>query len=268
MKLTPSISRVLVICVGLLLFFSAPQASAHPATTTPDLTDSVWKWAESDASFVLTFTQAKPETKGVVAILKGWGNNPLELRGEYLNGAAEPRVRLTGSHEGETITFDLNFNPGDHEQQPFLFGQFSIGSNTYSISAGCDRQCPDISSKKIEELDTLSVNAAAGALVGEWQDDSESIGFKEHWSIKFSNGQWKISGKFIKGEEVVGIFHAGEISFDPKKGVLAFQQVFEQKPDENWLDSNDIEVTAQGNTLNFKVRGVEAALTRKPAGKK
>ncbi len=264
-KFTPNASRIVVLCAGLLLFFIAPQASAH--TAIPDLTDSVWKWQEVETSFVLTFTQGKPGAKDVVAILKGWGDNPLELRGEYLQNTPEPRLHLAGSYEGEAIAFDLEFNPGDHEQQPYLSGELSIGPKVFPVSTGCDKRCPDIASKKGGELEAANVSTGT-ELIGEWQDESEAIGFKEYWSIKSDNGQWQISGKFIKGAEVVGSFHADEIAFDAKKGVLSFQQVFDQKPDEKWLASNEIEVTAQSDTLKFKVRGVEAILTRTPGSKK
>ncbi len=264
-KFRQSIGRAVVLCVGLLLFFSASQAFA--SATTPDLTDSVWKWEEEETSFVLTFTQVKPETNGVRAILKGWGNDPLELRGEYAESAHEPRLHLTGSYEGDTIVFDLEFNPGDHEQQPFLSGEFSVGSKVFPVSAGCDRQCPDVASKSSAESDTTTTASTGIELVGEWQDESEAIGFKEYWSVKSINGQWQISGRFVKGKEVVGSFHAEEASFDPKKGVLSFRQVFDQKPDDAWVESNDIEVTAQSDTLKFKVRGVDATLTRTPGSK-
>jgi hypothetical protein len=112
------------------------------------------------------------------------------------------------------------------------------------------------------------VSTAGIDLIGEWRDDSEAIEFKEHWSIKFIEGRWQIFGQFLKGEEVVGSFQGQEANFDSKKGVLYFQQVFDQKPDEKWLDSNDIEVTAQGDTLKFKVRGAEGSLTRTPGSKK
>ncbi len=105
-------------------------------------------------------------------------------------------------------------------------------------------------------------------MVGEWQDVSGDIGFKEYWSIKSVNGQWQISGRFVRGTEVVGSFHADETNFDAKKGVLSFQQVFDLKPDEKLLDSNEIEVTAQSDTLKFKVRGIEATLMRSPGSKK
>jgi hypothetical protein len=265
-KLTPLFSRIVVLCVGLLISLSATQASAR--ASTPDLTDSVWKWEEEETSFVLTFTQVKPEPNGVMAMLKGWGNNPLELHGEYAESAAEPRLHLSGSYEGETIALDLNFNPGDHEQQPFLSGEFSIGSRVFAVSAGCDKQCPDVASKSSGESDTASAASTGTELVGEWQDDSEAIGFKEYWSVTSSNGKWQVSGRFVKGKEVVGSFHADEASFDSKKGVLYFRQVFDQKPDEQWVDSNDIEVTAQNDTLKFKVRGVEAVLTRTPGSRK
>ena len=252
-----------VILAGVLLLFSAFQASAR--SSVPDLTDSVWKWEEEQTSFVLTFKQVKPEANGVVAILKGWGKDPLEVRGEYSENAPAPRLHLTGNYEGETIIFDLEFNPGDHEQQPFLSGKFSVGSKMLPVSAGCDKQCPDAVLKMSGESETASTGTE---LIGEWQDDSEAIGFKEYWSVKAVNGQWQISGRFVKGKEVVGSFHADEISFDAKKGVLSFRQVFDQKPDEQWLDSNDIEVTAQNDTLKFKVRGVDATLTRTPGNKK
>lgn len=265
-KFRQSIGRAVVLCAALLLFFSVSQSFAY--ASTPDLTDSVWKWEEEETSFVLTFKQVKPEANGVVAILKGWGNNPLELHGEYAESASEPRLHLTGSYEGETIVFDLEFNPGDHEQQPFLSGEFSVGSRVFPVSAGCDKQCPDVAVKSGGEPDSTSAASTGIELAGEWQDDSEAIGFKEYWSVKSINGQWEISGRFVKGKEIVGSFHAEEASFDSKKGVLSFRQVFDQKPDENWLDSNDIEVTAQSDTLKFKVRGVDAILTRTPGTKK
>jgi hypothetical protein len=262
------ISRIVVLCIGLLIFLSAPQVSAH-ATAAPDLTDSVWKWNGEDTSFVLTFVQGKPQPNGVAAILKGWGQEPLELRGEFSESDSEPRLHLGGSYEGETVALDLGFNPGDHEQQPYLYGEFSIGSKVFPVSAGCDRQCPDVASKKGVEPDAGSSAATtAGELIGEWQDESEAIGFKEYWAVTSVGGKWEVSGRFIKGKEVVGTFHAEEASFDAKKGVLYFRQVFDQKPDERWVDSNDIEVSAQSDTLKFKVRGVEATLTRTPGSRK
>lgn len=260
-KFTQSIGRAVVLCAGLLFFFNVVQASPRPAT--PDLTDSVWKWAEEDKPFVLTFTQGKPETKAVVAILKGWGRAPLELRGEYFDNSPDTRLHIAGSYEGEAIVFNLRVNPGDHEQQPFLDGEFFVGSKTFSVAAGCDKQCPDISPKG-DELETTNAASSGTEMVGEWQDISEAIGFKEYWSIRFSGGAWSISGKLTKGEEVVGEFHGDEMTFDEKKGVLSFRQVFDQKPDASWLDTNDIEATVQGNVLKFKVRGVEATLTRAP----
>lgn len=265
-KFRQSIARAVVLCAALLLSFSALQAS--PYTATPDLTDSVWKWEEQETSFVLTFKQVKPEANGVAAILKGWGNDPLELHGEYAESASEPRLHLTGSYEGETIVFNLEFNPGDHEQQPFLSGEFSIGSRVFPVSAGCDKQCPDVASKSSSEPDTANAANTGIDLIGEWQDDSEAIGFKEYWSVTSVNGKWQVSGRFVKGKEVVGSFHAEEASFDSKKGVLSFRQVFDQKPDENWVGTNDIEVTAQSDTLKFKVRGVDAVLMRTPGSKK
>jgi hypothetical protein len=263
-KLTQSFGRAVVLCAGLLFLFCAARASVRPAA--PDLTNSVWKSAEEGAPFVLTFTQGKPETKGLVAILKGWGNGPLELRGEYFETPSETRLHIEGSYEGEAIAFNLRVNPGDHEQRPFLDGEFSIGSKVFSVTAGCDKQCPDIGSKKGDELATPGAASSETEFVGEWQDISEAIGFKEYWSIKYSAGGWNISGKFTKGEEVVGEFRGEEPSFDEKKGVLIFRQHFDQKPDENWLATNDIEATVQGNVLKFKVRGVEATLTRAPRG--
>lgn len=264
-KFRHSIGSAVIFCAGFLLFLSALQASAFAAT--PDLTDSVWKWEEQETPFVLTFTQVKPQPNGVVAILKGLGNDQLELRGQYAESTTEPRLHLNGSYEGDTIAFELEFNPGDQEQQPFLSGEFAIGSRVFPVSAGCDKQCPDAALKMKGEAETANAASTGVDLVGEWQDDSEAIGFKEYWSVKFLNGQWKISGSFVKGKEVIGSFHAEEASFDTKKGVLNFRQVFDQKPDEKWVDSNDIEVTAQSDTLKFKVRGVDAVLTRIPGSK-
>ncbi len=254
------------MCAGLLVLFGAPSASAN--TVAPDLTNGVWNWRGENISLVLTFTKGKPEQKGLVAILKGWGNDPLELHGDYSANSPEPSLHITGTYEGEEIAFNLKFNPGDHEQQPYFDGEFSVGSKVFPGSARCEEQCPDVSSKKASELEIASSGSKANDLAGEWRDDSESIGFKEHWSINFANGQWRISGKFIKGEEVIGSFHGEEIAFDPAQGVLKFIQFFDQKPDENWLASNELEVTAKGDTLKFKVRGVEAILTRAPDSKK
>ncbi len=265
-KFPPRIFRALAMCAGLLVLFSLPLASANAAA--PDLTNSVWNWAGENISLVLTFTQGKPEQKGLAAILKGWGDAPVELHGEYSENGPEPHLRITGIYEGEEVAFNLKFNPGDHEQQPYLDGEFSVGSKVFPIFAGCEKQCPDVSSKKASELEIASLGSKANDLAGEWRDDSESIGFKEHWSINFTNGQWQISGEFIKGEEVVGSFHGEEIVFDRNQGVLKFLQFFDQKPDENWLTSNELEVTAKGDTLKFKVRGVEAILTRAPGSKK
>jgi hypothetical protein len=254
----------LVIGAGLLLLFSASQAPAQSGV--PDLTDTVWQWVGEDASFVLTFKQGNPEPNGLVAILKGWGESSLELRGEYSKDSPRPRLHLTGSYEGQKASLDLELDSGDHEQKPFLQGEFSVGSPVFSIFAVCDERCPDFDLKK--EASNGSAIHAMTDMVGEWQDVSGDIGFKEYWSIKSINGQLQISGKFIKGEEVIGSFRGEEAIFDTNKGVLSFRQVFDQKPDEKWLDSNEIEVTAQSDTLKFRVRGVEAILTRAPGSKK
>jgi len=208
-----------VIRAGLLLLFSASQAPAQSGV--PDLTDTVWQWVDEDTSFVLTFKQGKPEPNGLVAILRGWGEDSLELRGEYSKDSPRPRLHLTGSYEGQKASLDLELDPGDHEQKPFLHGGFSVGSTVFSISAVCGERCPDFDLKK-----EVSAGAAVNAMtdmVGEWQDVSGDIGFKEYWSIKSVNGQWQISGRFVKGTEVVGSFHADETNFDAKKGVLSFQ---------------------------------------------
>jgi hypothetical protein len=264
LKLPPPINRIVVLCLGLLIFLSAPPTSAHTAAAAPDLTNSVWKWAGEDTYFVLTFVQGKPQPNGVTAILRGWGQEPLELRGEFSESTTEPRLRLVGRYEGETIAFDLGFNAGDHEQRPYLSGEFSVGGNVLPVTAGCDKQCPSIASKMTSEADTTSATATGVELIGEWQDESEAIGFKEYWSVTSVSGKWQVSGKFVKGKEVVGSFHAEETSYDAKKGVLSFRQVFDQKPDERWVDTNDIEATIQNGTLKFTVRGVEATLTRAP----
>lgn len=261
-KFPQAITRIVVLCACLLISLSALYASVRTATAAPDLTDSVWKWGEEEAGFVLTFKQGKPQTNGVVAILKGWGDGPLELRGEFAESDSAPRLHITGSHEGEAIALDLEFNAGDHEQQPFLYGEFAIGSRVFPVSAGCGNQCPDVSAKKAGEPEADRAASNGTEFIGEWQDDSEAIGFKEYWSVSFLNGKWSVSGRFVKDKEVVGSFHAEEISFDTKKGVLYFRQAFDQKPDERWLDSNDIEVTVQNDTLKFKVRGAEGTLTR------
>jgi hypothetical protein len=258
-RVTPLALRLLV-CIFLL---GAPQAFAQSKSL--DLTNTVWNGKSGNFSFVLSVTQAKPDQRFLVAVLKGWGDNPLELRGEYSEDITEPHLQLTGSYEGEKASLDVTLNQGDIEQRPSLQGEFSVGSNVIPVSAECSQQCPDLSSLKEAQANSAAANNAMTDLVGEWQDVSGSIGFKEYWSIKFS-GTWVITGKFTRGEkveEVVGSFHGEEIVFDSQKGVLSFQQFFDQKPDESWLASNEIEVTVQ-----FKVRGVEATLTRKPGSRK
>jgi hypothetical protein len=260
-RVTPLALR-LFVCIFLL---SAPQALAQSKSV--DLTNTVWTGRSGNFSFVLSVTQANPEQRFLVAVLKGWGDAPLELRGEYSEAASEPHLQLRGSYEGEKAGLDVTLNEGDIEQKPSLQGEFSVGSDVIPVSAECSRQCPDFFSLKESPA---AANTTMADLVGEWQDVSGAIGFKEYWSIKFS-GAWVITGKFTRGdtvEEVVGNFHGEEIVFDAQKGVLSFQQFFDQTPDENWLASNEIEVTVQGDTLKFKVRGVEATLTRKPGSKK
>jgi hypothetical protein len=264
-KLLQSIGRAVVVTItscGLLLFFflDATPASS-PSPRLPNLVHSVWQWGDEQTAFVLTFTQQKPESRALVAVLKGWGDAPLELRGEYLETKTEPQLQITGSDQGQTMVFDLKFNPGSPEEQPSLYGKFSVGSNNYSIYAGCDRQCPDIGSRT---GGNPSLNSAALALAGEWQDISGEIGFKEFWSISLNDGQWQVSGKFIKDEEVVGSFHGEDVSFDTEKGVLSFAQFFDEKPDESWLPTNQVEAIAEGDTLKIKIRGVEAILKRAP----
>src|SRR4051794_31443105 len=92
--------RIAVICTCLLLFFTSPQVSAQSKSF--DLTNTTWKIVEDNASFVLTFTQGKAEQKTLVAILKGWGESPLELRGEYSDATPDARLRLTGRYAGGT----------------------------------------------------------------------------------------------------------------------------------------------------------------------
>ncbi|HUQ33477.1 MAG TPA: hypothetical protein VM095_15250 [Pyrinomonadaceae bacterium] len=264
LRVTPLALR-LSVCIFLL---AAPQALAQSKSL--DLTNTVWNGRNGDFSFVLSVTQAKPEQRFLVAVLKGWGDTPLELRGEYSVDDREPHLQLTGSYQGEKARLDVILNEGDVEQKPSLQGEFSVGSNVIPVSAECNRQCPDFSSTKEKPASPADADTAMADLVGEWQDVSGAIGFKEYWSIKFS-GTWVITGRFTKGdtaEEVAGSFHGEEIVFDAQKGVLSFQQLLDQKPDENWLSSNEIEVTAQGDTLKFKVRGVEATLTRKPGSRK
>jgi hypothetical protein len=255
----------LFVCIFLL---GAPQALAQSKSV--DLTNTVWNGRSGNFSFVLSVTQAKPEQRFLVAVLKGWGDGPLELSGEYSEDATEPHLQLTGSYEGEKANLDVILNQGDVEQRPSLQGEFSVGPNVIPVSAECSRQCPDFSFTKESQASQAAANTMMADLAGEWQDVSGAIGFKEYWSIKFS-GTWVITGKFTKGdkvEEAVGSFHGEEIVFDAQKGVLCFRQLFDQKPDDSWLASNEIEVTAQGDTLKFKVRGVEATLTRKPGSRK
>jgi hypothetical protein len=261
--------RMAIICTGLLLFFNSPQVSAQSKSL--DLTNTVWKIVEDDASFVLTFTQGKTEQKTLVAILKGWGKDPLELRGEYLDGTPDARVRLTGDYNGGKLVFNLKLSPGDVEQKPYLYGELSTDSEVSALYAQCIKQCPDNSPKKSEEAGDSSTTIATSAvrdLVGEWEDTSGEIGFKEYWSISFVGGEWQVTGKFVKGEEIVGRFQGEDTVFDAKKGTLSFLQLFDPKPDESWLASNDIEATVQGDKLKFKVRGVEATLTRAPKARK
>jgi hypothetical protein len=255
--------RIAVICTCLPLFFITPQVSAQSKSL--DLTNTTWKIVEDDASFVLTFTQGKAEQKTLVAILKGWGAAPLELRGEYSDAMPDARLRLTGSYPGGTLVFNLKLSAGDVEQKPYLYGDLSTGSEALVIYAQCAKGCPDSSPKKSEEAAnslTISASRAAHDLVGEWEDTSGEIGFKEYWSINLVGGEWQVTGKFVKGEEVVGRFQGEDAVFDPQKGSLSFLQLFDQKPDESWLASNDIEATVEGDKLKFKVRGVEATLTR------
>lgn len=256
---------MIVICTGLLLFFNSPQVSAQYKSL--DLTNTAWKVVEKDTSFDLTFTQGKPEQKTLVAILKGWGKDPLELRGKYSEGTPDAHVRLTGNYNGGKLIFDLKLSPGNDEQEQYLYGDVSRGSDTFAISAHCEKQCPGKSPQESEEADVSSTaikSNAARDLVGEWGDTSGEIGFKEYWSINFIDGKWQVTGKFVKGEEVVGGFHSDDATFDSKKGVLSFLQIFDPKPDESWLASNDIEATVQGDKLKIRVRGVEATLTRAP----
>lgn len=255
--------RMVLICTGLLLFFSSPQVSAQSKSI--DLTNTSWKVVEDDASFVLTFTRGKAEQKTLVAILTGWGKEPLELRGEYSDDTPDARVRLTGDYNGRTLVFNLKLSPGDVEQKPYLYGDLSTDSEVLAIYAQCARGCPDNSPEKSEEADnsqTIIASSAARELVGEWEDTSEEIGFKEYWSINFVGGEWQVTGKFVKGEEVVGRFQGEDTIFDSKKGTLSFLQFFDPKPDESWLASNEIVATVEGDKLKFKVRGVEAILTR------
>jgi hypothetical protein len=261
--------RMIVTCAGLLLFFSAPQVSAQYKSL--DLTNTAWKVVEEDTSFVLTFTQGKTEQKTLVAILKGWGKDPLELRGEYTEGTPDAHVLLMGSYSGGKLIFNLKLSPGDDGQKPYLYGDISTGSDVFAISAQCEKQCPDRGPKRSEEADaSLSASASKSArdFIGEWEDTSGEIGFKEYWLINFVNGEWQVTGKFIKGEEVVGRFSSDDEIFDATKGVLSFLQVFDPKPDESWLASNNIEATLQEDKLKIKVRGVEATLMRTPKAQK
>jgi len=259
---------VRLVCVyACLLLFSSLEVAAQYKSL--DLTNTVWKLTGADSSFLLTFTQGKAEQKGLVAIVKGWGNEPLELKGEFLENKSESQLRLSGLYKGQKITFTLKLYPGDAEQKPYLYGEFSTGSDVFSVSALCENQCPNIdegNQSAVASSAPLS-RSAVRDLVGEWEDTSEEIGFKEYWSIKLNNGRWQVSGKFTKDDEVVGQFQADEVDFDSKKGVLSFRQVFNPKPDESWVDSNDIEATAEGDTLKFTVRGVTATLTRAPESK-
>jgi hypothetical protein len=257
--------RMIVMCTGLLLFFSSPQVSAQYKSL--DLTNTAWKVVKENTSFVLTFTRGKTEQKTLVAIFKGWGKDPVELRGEYMGDMPDAHLRLTGDYDGGKLTFNLKLSLGDDEQKPYLYGDISTGSEVFAISAQCEKQCPDKGPKKSEERDASSTaiaNNAARDLLGEWEDTSGEIGFKEYWLINFVNGEWQVTGKFVKGEEVVGRFRSDDANFDTTKGVLSFLQVFDLKPDESWLASNDIEATIQGDKLKIRVRGVEATLTRMP----
>jgi hypothetical protein len=267
-ELTQRIRLAALMCAAalLLLLFITPQASA--VSNPPDLTNTLWNWTDENISLALTFTQGKPETKALSAILKGWGKDPVELRGEYSDAASELRLRMTGSSKGETIALDVKYIPADGEQRPYLYGEFSAGSNQFSVYARCDKGCADTSPKGDELIDSARAARVENDLVGEWQDTSEAIGFKEYWSIKLSGEAWQISGELVRAGEVVGVFHAENVVFDRRKGVLHFQQLFDQKPDDSWGASYDIEATAQGDTLKIKVRGVEATLTRAPNSSK
>lgn len=262
--------RIIVVCACLLLFSSLQVFAQYKSL---DLTNTVWNWTNESSSLVLTFTQGKAEQKGLVAILKGWSAEPLEFQGEYLENGSEPQIQLTGVYNGEKMTFTLKIYPGDSEQKPYLYGEFSTSAEVFTIAAPCEKQCPETGSKtggesSVTSATIVSSRAMMDDLVGEWEDTSGAIGFKECWSIKFANGQWQVSGKFVKGDEVVGQFQAEEITFDPKTGMLCFRQAFNPKPDERWVDSNDIKATAQGDTLKFTVRGAEATLTRVRGSKK
>jgi hypothetical protein len=251
----------LLVCALLLC---APQAFAQ--TKSPDLANTVWNGRSGNFSFILSVTQAKPGQRFLAAVLKGWGDGPLDLRGEYSQDADEPHLQLRGSYEGNKVSLDVKLNQGDVEQRPSLEGEFSVGSKVIPVSAECTRQCPDFTFTE-SPAEAAAAEAARAKLIGEWQDESGAIGYKEYWSIKLVGLAWSISGKFVKGDEVVGTFHGEEISFDPKKGVFRFDQLFDQKPDEAWMISNEIEATVQGDTLKFKVRGAEGILTRAPAAK-
>jgi hypothetical protein len=255
--------RMAFICTGLLLFFISPQVSAQSKSI--DLTNTSWKVVEDDASFVLTFARGKAGQKTLAATLAGWGKDPLEFRGEYSDDTPDARVRLACNYNGRTLVFNLKLSRGDVEQKPYLYGDLSTGSEVLAIYARCARGCTDNSLEKSEEGDnyqTIIASSAARELIGEWEDTSGEIGFKEYWSINFVGGEWRVTGKFVKGEEVVGRFQGEDTNFDSKKGTLSFLQLFDPKPDESWLASNDIVATAQGDKLKFKVRGVEAILTR------
>lgn len=254
------VMRMILVCACLALSLSAfgARAEAKPL----DLTNTVWEGTDEEYSFTLTFVQGNTERNNLVASLDRTGSDTLELRGQFSPDVPDSRIHLVGERKGETVTLDLRIKISDPGDKPYFYGDISTRSATYHVSARCDNQCPGAESNGEGSNDQTTRRNAQAALLGQWEDTSEEIGFKEYWSVKLAAGQWKVSGKFVKDDKVVGEFHGEEIVFDSTKGSLTFLQVFDLKPNPRWIDSNDVEAAASGDRLKIRVRNVDAVLNR------
>jgi hypothetical protein len=86
---------------------------------------------------------------------------------------------------------------------------------------------------------TTTTTASDGGLVGSWQGVVD--GFMEVLTIKSENGNWTVSGVFLKNGSEVGSF-TGK---DPKlsNNTLSYVQQFDRKPDGvGWIDNANISV--------------------------
>jgi hypothetical protein len=105
---------------------------------------------------------------------------------------------------------------------------------------------------------TTSTSTGNGNLVGSWQGVTDGI--TEVWTIKNDNGEWSVSGVYLKDGLPVGAFTGKDPKFS--NNWLSFTQMFDKKPDGvGWIDGSNISVAVKNGKLdmhwhNGKQKGV------------